>query len=261
MSRQIRLLEDHLGKKLFVRSHRAVQLTAEGRSYLHTVATALAHVGAATRDLRSATNAAQLCVAVDQSVGHLWLLPRLGSFTHANPALSLNLIVSDEERVCMAPSVDVAIMHGEGTWPGHDSALLFAEEVFPVCSPDYDKETAGGLAAVERLAGEVLLDLDDNHWNWMNWRQWLNANGIGETSGPRRLQIGSYPLVVDAARRGLGIALGWRGLVDDDLASGHLVAPLRASVKTRFGYHVLWPRDREPSPAVRAFVHWAAGRI
>jgi DNA-binding transcriptional LysR family regulator len=70
------------------------------------------------------------------------------------------------------------------------------------------------------------------------------------------LRISSYPLVIDAARRGLGFALGWRGLVDDDLAGGRLVAPLRTSIKTRFGYHALWPRDRLQPAAALAFVDW-----
>lgn len=31
------------------------------------------------------------------------------------------------------------------------------------------------------------------------------------------LQINNYPLLIDAARNGQGIALGWRYLVDADL--------------------------------------------
>lgn len=107
------------------------------------------------------------------------------------------------------------------------------------------------------LAGATLLDLDDDHWNWLNWRQWLSAHGGGNIASPRVLTISSYPLLIDAARRGLGVALGWRGLVDDDLRAGRLAAPLRESLKTRFGYHLAWPRDRTPTPAALAFIAWA----
>ena len=130
------------GKKLFIRAHRSVESTAEGRNYLHTVATALSHVSAATRELRSAKGDPALTLAADQSIAHLWLLPRLAAFRREWPGLSISLVVSDEEKACLAPQVDVAIIHGEGAWPGYNSTLLFGEEVFPVCSPDY-RDAAG----------------------------------------------------------------------------------------------------------------------
>ena len=258
VSRQIRLLEDHLGKPLFLRAHRSVELTTDGRNYLHTVVNALSHVSAATRDLKTAGPAVRLTVAVDQSIAHLWLMPRLQAFRTAHAAINLHLIASDEEKACLAADVDVAILHGDGNWPAHESELLFAEEVFPVCHPGYFAGRSGGLAVAD-LASAELLALDDDHWNWLSWRQWLSAHGAGEAVASPALTISSYPLVIDAARRGLGVALGWRGLVDDDLAAGRLVAPLRESLKTRFGYHLVWSRERTRSPAALAFIAWAQG--
>ena len=140
--------------------------------------------------------------------------------------------------------VDVALIHGDGNWAAHESKLLFPEEVFPVCSPHYLGARQGRLAA-EHLIDATLLDLDDDHWNWLNWRQWLSAHGAGQTVVPRPLTISSYPLVIDAARRGLGMALGWRGLVDDDLKAGRLVAPLRESLKTlRLSYGLATGADQ-----------------
>jgi DNA-binding transcriptional LysR family regulator len=183
-------------------------------------------------------------------------MPRLADFRAARASLALRLIVSDEEKACLAAEVDVALIHGDGNWPAHESELLFAEEVFPVCSPGYFGARQGGLDPAE-LSGATLLDLDDDHWNWLNWRQWLGAHGQSRATPPRPLTISSYPLVIDAARRGLGVALGWRGLVDDDLRAGHLVTPVRESLKTRFGYYLVWPRERTGSPAALAFIDWA----
>jgi len=63
VSRQIRLLEDHIGRPLFTRAHRAVELTNEGRDYLHTVVNALTHIGAATADLKTAARDPRLFAA------------------------------------------------------------------------------------------------------------------------------------------------------------------------------------------------------
>lgn len=255
VSRQIRLLEQHLGKPLFIRAHRSVELTPEGRNYLHTVVNALSHITAATRDVKADAPAARLTVAADHAIAHLWLLPRLSGFRRAEPGLAMRLAVSDEDRASLAAGIDVAIIHGDGTWASHDSELLFAEEVFPVCSPHHPLARMAAVTPAS-LTQHDLLDLDDGHWNWLNWRQWLGAHTGGMVM-PQRLTMSSYPLVIDAARRGLGVALGWRGLVDDDLKSGHLVAPLRESLKTRFGYHLVWPRQHPPSRAALTFLDWA----
>ncbi len=256
ISRQIRLLEGHLGRPLFVRAHRAVELTNEGRDYLHTIVNALTHVSAATRELKTSERAPRLTVAADQSMAALWLMSRLKAFREKSPAAGLRLIVSDDDQKCLAGDIDVALLHGDGSWITHDSALLFAEEVVPVCSPAYLKSREAPRSPAD-LIHETLIDLEDEHWNWLNWRQWLTSHGVSMAAGPRSLTIDSYPLVIDAAKRGLGFALGWRGLVDDEIAAGRLVMALKETLTTRFGYYAVWPRSRPLSPEAKSFIDWA----
>jgi len=255
ISKQVRLLEERLGARLFTRSHRRVQLTPEGREYLHTVVTALTHLAHATLELRVKETPRRLCLAVDESIGALWLLPRLGSLLQAMPDATLDVVVSDSEARLLADQVDVAILHGENRWPGHDAERLFDEVVYPVCSPAYRRRlprrpTPGDLARVR------LIDLGDENWTWINWRIWLTDHGVGLPATHRALTIGTYPLVLDAARRGLGVALAWQSLIEDDLAAGTLVRPMAAEVRTRFAYWVAWPRSRPASPLARRCVAW-----
>ena len=53
VSRQVRALEEHLGKPLFKRAHRAVTLTPTGRHYAQAVRAALGQIADATRAVRS----------------------------------------------------------------------------------------------------------------------------------------------------------------------------------------------------------------
>ncbi len=264
VSRQIRLLEQNLGRSLFTRAHRAVSLTPEGREFQHTVSLALSHVANAAQALRAPAANARLTVAADQSVAALWLLPRLGRFRDAHGEFDLRLVASDLEVDCLAEEVDVAIVHGDGSWPGHQAELLLDEEVFPVCSPAY-LARHGPVARPADLLGRVLIDLDDEHWNWINWRVWLTEQDIQspqDGTGPaglRRLVINSYPLIVQAARDGLGVALGWKHLVEAPLAAGSLVRPLDEAVRTELGYYLLVRQDRELSPQAAAFRDWARG--
>jgi LysR family glycine cleavage system transcriptional activator len=267
VSRQIRLLEQNLGRALFTRAHRAVHLTPEGRDFQHTVSLALSHIANAASGLRALPDEARLTVATDQSVAALWLLPRLRRFQRDREDLTVRLISSDLEADCLAEDVDLAIVHGDGAWPGYQAELLLDEEVFAVCSPGY-LERHGAIAGPADLVERRLIDLDDDHWNWINWRVWLTEQQVGAArkagadrlGGLRRLVINSYPLVVQAARDGLGVALGWKHLVDEALAAGELVRPLEHSVRTDLGYFLLVREGRAAAPEAAAFRDWLRAR-
>ncbi len=239
VSQQIRNLEDSLQLKLFTRSHRAVQLTNEGREYQHTVSAILKQLAGATTDIKNLEVRQQLVIACDQSFAAHWLSPRLKQLQQLLGDISLRLVASDDDSECLANGIQVSILHGDGNWPGYHSLRLFDEEVFPVCSPDYEHAAAQQDWVAWLLQAE-LIDLEDSHWNWMNWRIWLGGNDIDEPLRHRNLQINSYPLVIEAACRGQGVALGWRYLVDDLITSGQLLRPVEQSITTEFGYYLIY---------------------
>ena len=255
ISQQIRSLEDRLQVKLFTRSHRAVQLTNEGRDYQHTVSAILKQLAGATMDIRNLEVAQFLVIGCDQSFATRWLCPRLERLRAALPDIGLRIVAADDYGESLGAEVQVAVLHGDGNWPGYTAIRLFDEEVFPVCSPDYDHRGASGDWA-EWLLQADLIDLADSQWNWMNWRLWLSGNRIDEPLAQRRLQINSYPLVIDAACDGLGVALGWRYLVDDLLDAGRLLRPLEQSLCTEFGYYLIYRPHLERDDSVARFRDW-----
>ena len=260
ISQQIRSLEDSLQVKLFTRSHRAVQLTNEGREYQHTVAAMLKQLAGATMDIQNVEFARQLVIGCDQSFATQWLSPRLDALRQALPEVTLRLVASDDYGESLGPEVQVAVLHGDGNWPGFVSYRLFDEEVFPVCSPDFDYAVADD-DWIGWLLQAQLIDLADSHWNWMNWRLWLGGNDIDQPLGNRALQINSYPLVIEAACNGLGVALGWAYLVDDLIAQGRLLRPLAHSMKTDFGYYLIRRENQPQDEAVKRFSDWLSGHF
>lgn len=255
ISQQIRSLEDSLQVKLFTRSHRAVQLTNEGREYQHTVTAILKQLAGATMDIQNIEFTPQLVIGCDESFASQWLSSRFDLLKTLLPEVALRIIASDDYSESLGPEVQVAVLHGDGNWPGFHALRLFDEEVFPVCSPDYDH------AGAERdwvawLLQAQLIDLADSHWNWMNWRLWLGGNNIDEPLGNRNLQINSYPLVIEAACDGHGVALGWRYLVDDLIEQGRLIRPIAESLKTEFGYYLLCRDNLQPEEIANRFRGW-----
>jgi DNA-binding transcriptional LysR family regulator len=255
ISQQIRSLEESLQVKLFTRSHRAVQLTNEGREYQHTVAAILKQLAGATMDIQNVEFAQQLVIGCDQSFASQWLSPRLSQLRQLMPAVTLRIIASDDYNESLGSEVQVAVLHGDGLWPGFQTLQLCDEEVFPVCSPEFDHELAQQ-DWVAWLLQAPLIDLADSHWNWMNWRLWLGGNNIDQPLGNRNLQLNSYPLVIDAACAGHGVALGWRYLVDDLIANNQLVRPIEQSLKTDLGYYCICRDNLENDANVLRFRNW-----
>jgi DNA-binding transcriptional LysR family regulator len=255
ISQQIRSLETSLQVQLFTRSHRAVQLTNEGREYQHTVTAILKQLAGATMDIQNVEFNRQLVIGCDQAFAAQWLSPRIAQLRQLLPATALRIVASDDYSESLGADVQAAVLHGNGQWPGFHARPLYAEEVFPVCSPDYPHQQARQDWAGWLLQAQ-LIDLVDSHWNWMNWRLWLGGNDIDEPLANRNLHINSYPLVIDAACAGLGVALGWAGLVDDLIARGQLIRPLKQSLKTEFGYYFICRDSLRDDETIARFGEW-----
>ncbi len=255
VSQQVRNLEADLGVQLFERAHRSVQLTDRGKLFQNSVSLALTRLASAVDEVRQDTRGGELEIVTDTSIAAMWLLPRLHHFQQSHPQCALRLTTTDVQAQLLGSPFQLAIAHGRGNWVGHESRLLFQEEVFPVCSPRYLDSLGGGIG-LDDLPELDLLDLEYEQWHWMNWAIWLTENGLALPKVRRKMKLNNYPLVIDAARNGSGMALGWRHLVDEDLASGRLVQPFKASLSTQYGYHLIWPFNDALSDMASAFLHW-----
>ncbi len=255
VSQQVRGLEESLGVSLFQRGHRSVQLSERGKLFQNTVSIALTHLANAVDEVRIEDDTGILNVVTDTSIAAMWLMPRLCRFEAQCPQSLMRLTTTDVEADLLNSEFQIGIVHGEGNWVGYDSQLLFEEEVFPVCSPRYLDRFPVGLE-LEDLPSADLLDLEYEQWHWMNWAIWLTEAGLPLPVTQRKMKINNYPLVIDAARNGSGIALAWRHLVERDLEQGTLVQPITNTVNTKNGYHLIWPFNDEMPPIACAFRDW-----
>lgn len=257
VSQRIAALEKYLGTALFRRAHRGVVPTPEGAALYEAVRDHLAAVQSAVARVRTRRQREVLTVATDFAFANFWLMPRLAAFQEAKPALDVRVVTSQNGFDIRGEPVDLAIWFGTGEWPGCDAQAILPEVVVPVCS-------AGLLARHGPVtAGDVmrmpLLHLESSGpVRWMTWQDWARAQGAGEESRSQSLSLGNYPLVIQAAVAGRGVALGWRPLVDDLLRDGQLVSPPVPELATPRGYHIVSPHGRGPAPALDSLRAWIA---
>jgi LysR family transcriptional regulator, glycine cleavage system transcriptional activator len=255
ISRQMRTLEDHLGCAMFHRRHRAVQLTADGTRLHQAITMGLNHIAVTTAELQRASRGAQLAIGSTLAFAAFWLMPRLTRFRAEFPEVELRLISSDKNLDFTGDGVDVAFRYGDGNWPGATATLLFEEEVFPVCSPGF-LHRHPRLTERADLADCTQLDVEGVDPSWMTWDQWLASSGVHAEHDRRRVHFNNYPLLVQAAVDGHGLALGWRYYVDDLLLRGALVRPIPATLRSGRGFYLVLPEAAAVSADIRTFRDW-----
>jgi DNA-binding transcriptional LysR family regulator len=251
VSRQLRLLEEALGRPLFARQGRGLALTETGEQLR-------AGAGAAFDQLRdtwaSVRRSAQapFVLGCPGSLLARWLIPRLDRLAHDLPDLQLHLSAQEEPLAPGLAGLDGALLLAAPPWPGDwQVAMLAPECIGPVVSPRY-----AGWARLEGQPASVLLNEPVLHTTSrpQAWRDWTRAANL---PAPRRAPGQGFAhlyYLLEAALAGLGVAIAPAPLVADDIATGRLIAP--------WGFHetlaawVLVTPQRAQDPRADALAGW-----
>jgi putative choline sulfate-utilization transcription factor len=262
VSRQIKALEHQLGRPLFRRLHRAIDLTTEGRRLFESVTRGLAEIEGCVTELRAAAEPPQITVAASVAFSYFWLMPRLERFSARHPDIDLRVLATDQKLDLRQEEVDVAILYGSGQWEGARAHLLFGERVYPVCSPDYLRHHPE-LRTPADMLDQTLLHLDGggNIWGGVDWRVWLASQGVTGQPVRRGVRLNSYPMILQAAEAGRGVALGWSYITDAMRADGRLICPIDKSLETPEGYYVSTLEKVAHVPANIDFLRWIRGEV
>jgi LysR family glycine cleavage system transcriptional activator len=255
VSRQIQLLEEHLGATLFQRQGRGLVLTRDGVRLHRAVTMGLGHVADVAVDIRRHRGAGELTVASSVSFASYWLVARLAKFRAKHPDIELRLVASTRIPDLVAAGVDIAVRYGDGKWAGVEAVRIFDNEIWPVCAPRY-LEGRPGIAGVAGLLEETLLHLGQFDRNWVTWDAWLRSHGIAESPARRGLIFDNYLVLLQAALRGEGIALCGGRLAEDFIARGDLIRPIEAALRSDRSFYLVHPAGLPLAPAARRFREW-----
>ncbi len=249
VSHRIRQLESQLGVKLFTRAD--FTPSPEGAAYLPRVREALA----ALRQMPGQQPGAptRLRLGVTPTFSRQLLLPRLALFRHAYPDVELTLHVVIPGSNMTAEDTDLQVLFGTGPFAGRESMHLQADEVCPVCSPDYLHEAGpfDGFRAEQTIARAHLIRTPLEPW-----RTWFRACGIDRAEPHAGSQFNDLGLVLDAAVAGFGVALMRLKLGRSWLDSGRLVRLSTVSVPSPHGYYLCWKPGTLERWECAAFVDW-----
>jgi DNA-binding transcriptional LysR family regulator len=255
LSQALRDLEARMGVRLLNRTTRSVALTDAGAALLKRLGPALAEIGEAVSEARSAQAepAGALRINAPEPAVHLVLTPMISRFLLQHPAVRIELIAETGFVDIVAAGFDAGVRWGESLAQDMVAVSLGPSQRYAlVASPDLIARV--GAPAHPR----DLLDLPclRNRYPSGAIPAW-EFERAGETvrvapSGP--LVANSITLLVQAAVDGLGFLLIFEDYADEHLKAGRLVEVLPEWSESFPGPFLYYPSRRVlPSP-LRAFV-------
>jgi len=244
VSQQIKSLEGHMGRRLFHRGARTLDLTETGSSYLPIVRDAFQTL---TRGTLAVTGAGGKAVRIhaNMSFATFWIAPRLPRFYAQNPDVQLEFIVEVWEPDDMAQGADIELRYSVSPSPGLPAEKLADEVIFPVAAPGWS-----GTIEDARLAR--LFDVSNLTSTWLTWAEdqgldWSDTNITWSSA---------YALTLNAAMSGAGLAMANISVAGHLLKTGQLIRPFSHDAPMQGAYYMIEAPQARDLPGARAFANW-----
>lgn len=223
VSRRLQTLERSLGVRLLQRSTHMMRLTLDGERCFERAKELLANWAAFEADLRGAQEEPEglLRVTVPHAFGQEKFVGPLADFLRACPRVSVQWLLRDEVRDLKAEGVDCAIQVGEPTDPSVVAIKLSAVPRIVVAAPSV---LHAGVVPQDAAELQAL--------PWLALRTYYRSEiTLTHQQSQETQRITLRPVVStdslyalrSAALLGLGLAVGSRWMLADDLAQGRLL--------------------------------------
>lgn len=253
VSKQVKILEEEIGRPLFVRLHRALELTPEGEIVARSLRDGFERISDTLQQVSQRNALRSVSIGSTMAVAQLWLIPRLGGFWDANPDIVIDHMISDRTQDLHRPDLDLRIRYGDGSWPGEVATRLFGDRIIAVASPAF--QARHKVKSVKEMAILPLLSVEGVDWSWTTWAEFLHESGASH----RRLNIrrfNSYVIALQAAQSGQGVALGWLSLVKPLISRKSLVQVTATEIVVPRSFYVTWRADRQLTREAEILRDW-----
>jgi len=257
VSRQIKVLEEHLGVVLFVKDGRGIKLTDAGVRLRDASFDAFDRLRTVCSELSRDVSEAPFVLGCSGSLLARWFIPRLGRLKADLPELRLHLSAGEGDLDPRRPGLDALLVYAEPPWPVDMQVHVLAQEcIGPVMSPHFAGFERLRGAPAKALLDEALLHTTSRPQAWPTWAGQQGLDAAALTFGQAFEHL--YYLL-EAAVAGLGVAIAPQPLVADDLRAGRLSAPWGFS-PTRAAL-ALWVPRRAADGRAEQLAQWLRNEL
>jgi LysR family transcriptional regulator, regulator for bpeEF and oprC len=265
----VRDLETHLGVKLFQRTTRRVNLTADGTAYLERARQLLHDFAELETQVRGDVVAprGRLRVDVPAAMGRHLLMPALPDFLARFPEITLEIGSTDRPVDLIREGIDCVVRGGNVFDESLAGRKLGDIEVFTLASPNYLKHH-GKPRTLAALDSHIFVNFfsakTGKIFPFEFFPKKTNAARDAEATAqeitrPHRVAANDADSYVAAGVAGMGLIQSpVNSAVREHIKAGRLVRVLEQFSAGALPIYVLYPRNRHLSARIRAFVDWIA---
>lgn len=257
VSRQIKVLEEHLGVSLFIKEGRGLKLTDAGLRLRDASTEAFDRLRHVCTELTQSHSDAPFVLGCSGSLLARWFIPRLGRLNADLPDLRLHLSAGEGDLDPRRSGLDAWLVFAEPPWPADMQVYeLASERIGPVLSPRYAQYPHLFQAPASALLDEPLLHTTSRPQAWPSWAQQntIDAKELKFGQGFEHLYY-----LLEAAVAGLGVAIAPEPLVAEDLRAGRLAAPW--GFKQTPAQLALWVPKRAADGRARQLAQWLKAEL
>lgn len=261
VSHHISLLEERLGQALFVRRNNRIFPTPGARKLADSVGLGLGHIEQIWTEISSPTELNELTVACSFGFADQWLMQRFSDLRRHMGETQIRVITTDRLRNIDLSLVDVAIVWNLEDVPDQPSFPLIKEEVFPICSPAFLAEHPKAKTDISRLSPELFLHFDVGSSGFLTWKGWFARSKMKPPAFKQHSMFDAYPFLLQAVRRGEGIGLGWKGLVDRSIAEREVIRLDPTAISRDVSYYLFHKRTTGRNRSLPKLLEWFRGQV
>lgn len=246
ISKQVKLLEQHLGFPLFKRVHQGLILTDKALKYYQDIHIIFNKISEATRSIKLNEKSSTLQLNILPSVSSLLIAPNIESFKKKyGKNINLNIKASDSDIDLEKGGADIFIRCSKNEFPNFNNIKLTEEEMLMISSTGISKQ----IADIDDITKQnIILHGSRPHI----LENWIRKNSL-ESKALNKISFEHFFMIIEAVRNNVGVGFAPSFLVWKMIQNQELVNILNISYKTRYNYYILHKDNNEK---IKSFCNW-----
>jgi len=257
ISRQVKLLEDVMGRPLFFRVHQGIQMTETGKLLAEGLQTAFRELEQVFDRIYSDQRRLQIALNIPPTFATRWLAPRLSKFCSLYTFVDFRITTNWVQSIRDGETHDALVVFGQSPWPKVDCELLMLEKHAMVSHPSLWLNDLP-----PTLSTQTLLHILNGKERLPVWERWIEHNQLSHINPQPGVAFSTLDQVINAAISGAGVAIVDQHMIRPELASGVLRRFNAVHMDGPYGYwFVDVAKDAEHKAVVRLFREWLKQEI
>ncbi|MES0824947.1 LysR family transcriptional regulator [Ruegeria sp. SCP11] len=239
VSRQIKEFERLLGCRLFRREGSSIELTLAGERLYSATNASLRNISDTIKEIRQNSKKDSIYIRSHFALLSNFVIPMLNDLHVSNLGVSVEVVSSRNDAPLNFDGPGVALLFGEGPWPGYVSKRLHEDRNVLVSAPQTLAQF-GNANLDEQLKGLPLLQLSEYIDPTVSWNFWAAELGLDTLSNKGIQYFDEFEIMLQSCKLGNGIMIGCASLLSTAIRNGEIVVLGDISVPAQVGYHIVY---------------------